>query len=296
MLPKEWSLIVYSLMLQAAVGIFFCLAVFRLIFAGNSGAGQMTSQTMDTLTSTAMSLTGLLILAGMAVSVFHLGNPFRAYRSVTNLAKSWLSREIFFTSGFFALWAAGFLMEKYGNSSFILIWLTLGAGVLVIWSMANIYYSTGKTGWHSATTFLDFFGTPVIFGTLFSAVMLWGQYTTDSVKNLLIIFSILSLFILIARFAMQRKLVEQFLSSQEEFSMDHLVGASLPTRDIIPLYKKMIIRGFFCAFAGCFLILLMMMIRIFDSENLWVVFPAVLVVAGEISSRSGFYLIGTDEF
>ncbi|MBU1195262.1 MAG: dimethyl sulfoxide reductase anchor subunit [Proteobacteria bacterium] len=295
MLRKEWSLIVYSLMLQAAVGIVFFLLVFRLIFAGESGAGQMTSQTMNPLTSRTMGLTGLLILAGMAVSVFHLGNPFRAYRSVTNLSKSWLSREIFFTSAFFVLWAAGFLMEKYGNLSFLLIWLTLGAGVLVILSMARIYYSTGKTGWHSATTFLDFFGTPVIFGTLVSAVMLYGQRRTDGVENLLIIFSILSLFIVIARFSMQLKLVEKCLSSQEEYSMDQLVGASLPARDIIPLYRKMMIRGFFCTFAGCSLILLMMMIRIFDSGHLLIVFPAVLVVAGEISSRSSFYLIGSDE-
>lgn len=295
MLRKEWSLIVYSLMLQAAVGIFFCLAVFRLIFTGESGAGQMTSQNVNTLTSTAMGLTGLLILAGMTVSVFHLGNPFRAYRSVTNLSNSWLSREIFFTSGFLVLWAAGFLMEKYGNSSFILIWLTLGAGVLVIWSMARIYYSTGKTGWHSASTFLDFFGTPVIFGTLGFVVMLWGQYTTDGVKNLLIIFSILSLFILIARFAMQLKLVEKFLSMQEEFSMDQLVCASLPEKGMISLYKKIIIGGFFCTFAGCCLMLLMMMISTFDSGHLLIVFPAVLVVAGEISSRSSFYLIGSDE-
>lgn len=72
-LRAEWPLLLFSLLSA------FMVAAFLLPGTENAGSLAFTAG----------------ILAG-TISLFHLGNRKRAYRSIFNLSGSWLSREIFF--------------------------------------------------------------------------------------------------------------------------------------------------------------------------------------------------------
>lgn len=269
-------------MLQAAVGMFFMFSVSRLILTEESVM----------LASIAMILTGPVVLTGMIASVFHLGNPFRAYRSVTNMGKSWLSREIFFTTAFFGLWCVCFLMEQFGNSSVILIWGTLGTGLIAVWSMAGIYCSTGRPGWNSINTFIDFFGTTLIFGTMVFVMIFSSQKIIAGDKFWLTAFIVLSALILTVRFVVQLKMSDRLISSGEGFSMDNLVSVSQPVKDITPRYKKLIVLGFISTLSGLGLIALVMFATALNIETLLLILSMIFILTGETLSRSAFYLIG----
>ena len=164
MLRKELSLIINSLLVQCAAGIFIASALIRIIQAV-PGKGDYAS-------AAGMMVTGPVIMLSMAVSLFHLGNPFRAYRAVTNMWSSWLSREIFFTGAFLALWFVYLYIYLKGTNGNIVISLTAIAGVAAVISMAGIYYSTGKTGWCSINTYTGFLLSIVVFGCVTTSVLL----------------------------------------------------------------------------------------------------------------------------
>ncbi len=293
MLRKEWSLIVNSLMLQLAAGMFTFLAVYRLILTGTAG-----SEEAITLTAPGFTLTGPVILTGMIASLFHLGSPARAYRSVFNIGTSWLSREIFFTGVFFALWLFTYFMEMRGNEIPFLMWLTAVIGLLGVLSMAYIYYSTGKPGWFSSNTFTGFFGTTLIFGCVSSTLILYNSSVTEkNINTLLLIPMLLALLILIIRFATQFKLFSSLTttSGKKEFSIDNLVSAPSLTEKSAALYKSLTVWGLGFSTLGVCLSLVILFNVTTGAGNLMLAVSAVVVAIGELLGRSGFYSLGLHE-
>ena len=94
---RDWSLVVFTVLTQAAVGAFLTLQVLEHL-ATRRGRGA---------SGRAPLLVVLAVLSvGLFAALFHLSTPLQAARAVVNFSSSWLSREIVFGSLFAALLSA----------------------------------------------------------------------------------------------------------------------------------------------------------------------------------------------
>jgi anaerobic dimethyl sulfoxide reductase subunit C (anchor subunit) len=168
MAKKEWPLIAFTLLSQTAVG-FFLLFTVPLAF---SGTGTGTSD-VRLLRLRSLFIVLVLLAAAVALSFFHLGKPFNAYRALNNVRTSRLSREIFFELLLiFLIAVVGWLeWRRIGSQDlrFGLYLLAALAGVGLIWSMAGIYRLEAVPVWNNAMTPFSFFMTTFILGALGSA-------------------------------------------------------------------------------------------------------------------------------
>ncbi len=93
--------------------------------------------------------------AGLAASVFHLGQPLRAWRIFLGWRKSWLSREAMLFGLWFNLAAGTLIVPALATAS-------AGIGLLGLVCSAMIYVDTQRSFWRASQTFPRFFGTAVI--------------------------------------------------------------------------------------------------------------------------------------
>lgn len=95
---RDWSLVVFTVLTQAAVGAFLTLQVLECLATRREVAGGGRSSDHAPL------LVVLAVLSvGLFAALFHLSDPLQAARAVVNFSTSWLSREIVFGSLFAAL-------------------------------------------------------------------------------------------------------------------------------------------------------------------------------------------------
>ncbi len=110
-----------------------------------------------------------LFTAGLAASVFHLGQPFRAWRIFLGLRRSWLSREAVVLGAAFPLILASAIIPLlppssilYPLSSIFFPIPALGAASLGIACSAMIYIDTRRRFWRPTQSFGRMFGTVVV--------------------------------------------------------------------------------------------------------------------------------------
>ncbi len=133
-----------------------------------------------------MFLIGPVMLVALILSVFHLGDPFGAYRSILNLGSSWLSREIIFAGAFFALWIVSWILDRKGSWNNAIGWITSIVGLGAVFSMASIYATSIKPAWTDVNTYLAFYGTTILFGAVVSMlVILFSKENTDKLNGVL---------------------------------------------------------------------------------------------------------------
>lgn len=180
MFAEEWPLMFFTLLTQLAVGSYLFFVIIRT-FSGSD------SNLAVNATKKGMFLIGPIMLLALILSVFHLGDPFGAYRSILNLGSSWLSREIVFAGGFFFLWIVSYLMERKGNWSKAVGWITALVGLGAIFSMASIYATSVKPAWTDVNTYFAFYGTTIVFGAAASiiAVLFSKEEKSDRLISLL---------------------------------------------------------------------------------------------------------------
>jgi len=144
---RELPLVAFTLLIQMAVG----MAVCGLMLA---------SITMRTLLSI-----GILLALGGALSFLHLGRKRNAWRAVTHLKKSWLSREVLMAGFFGASWigTAGWEWFHKATPSYWPMAL-LGAGL--VYSMARVYRLRAVPSWNTWRTQATFFLTAIVLGVL----------------------------------------------------------------------------------------------------------------------------------
>jgi Fe-S-cluster-containing dehydrogenase component len=92
---------------------------------------------------------------GLGASVFHLGQPRRAWRIFLGWRKSWLSREALLFGVWFGVASAALAMPRLAPVSMAL-------GVLGLICSAMIYVDTRRQFWRAAQTFPRFFGTAAL--------------------------------------------------------------------------------------------------------------------------------------
>jgi anaerobic dimethyl sulfoxide reductase subunit C (anchor subunit) len=172
---REWALVIFSILAQMSVGSFVVLGFVHFYAArkaGNEEADRLSDRTL-------LAIGGVLIL-GMIASLLHLGNPTNAYRAVTNIGSSWLSREITFLVAFMITGGAFALMQWRKIASFavrnVIAWIAALLGLGLVFSMSNIYLLEIQTTWNSLATPISFFTTTLLLGLLTIGSALVANY------------------------------------------------------------------------------------------------------------------------
>jgi anaerobic dimethyl sulfoxide reductase subunit C len=174
MFAEEWPLMLFTLLTQLAVGSFFMLVLIRtlLVKTGKTEANHAIEFGVKAV--------GITMGIALIFSLFHLGTPSGAYRSIFNLGASWLSREILTAGGFFALTILTYFQLKKGNYNSALGWVSSFVGLAAIFSMASIYATSIRPAWDNFNTYLAFYGTTFLFGCI--GATLCVLFRRDGVK------------------------------------------------------------------------------------------------------------------
>ena len=161
---RDWSLVIFTVLTQAAVGAFLVLQVLeylsarRTTFAGTRGLPVVLA----------------VLSAGLFAALFHLSDPLQAARAVVNFSSSWLSREIVFGSLFAALlgalvWREWREADTSPTSAAPAIWLprlAAAAGLAFLGCQIAIYLLPAQPAWNSFATPAGFGGTALRLGIL----------------------------------------------------------------------------------------------------------------------------------
>ena len=141
--------------------------IFMLVLT-QSGVGILLASSSFPLTLTA----AILFYLGMAASVFHLGQPLKAWRFFLGLKTSWLSREILAFSLFapipLVLCALPLLPDfPFKNSiSQLSNYLIIPAGTAAVFTSVMIYHDTRRALWRFPLGGMRFFGSVASFAAL----------------------------------------------------------------------------------------------------------------------------------
>jgi anaerobic dimethyl sulfoxide reductase subunit C len=161
----DLSLIIFTILAQMSVGAFIVLGIVHFYASRKAGTAEA-----ERMSDRALLAIGPVLVLGLLASLFHLGNPFVAYRAITNLGTSWLSREILFGVLFAA---SGFLFallqwRKIGSPGLrnIIAWVTAVFGVVLVYSMARVYMLETQPAWNTSATIISFFATTFLLGGL----------------------------------------------------------------------------------------------------------------------------------
>ena len=169
---SELPLVIFSILVQMAVGAFIGLGTFTGWTANYFGRLDFARE----LSTNALLATGLIFAIGVLASLLHLGHPLRAYRALFHLRTSWLSREILLVGAFGVGWAifSGLLITQPAFTG--ALWAVYGlaalAGLALIYCMAKVYRLDSMPAWKGWMTTASFYLTAVLLGMLFSAAIL----------------------------------------------------------------------------------------------------------------------------
>lgn len=172
---REWALIVFTILAQMSVGAFWVLGVVRYYATRKAGVEEA-----DRMGDRALLAIIPVLVLGMLASLLHLGNPFSAYKAVTNLGTSWLSREILFGVLFLVFGALYAFLQwrKLGSASVrtVTAWVAAVLGIVLVYSMARIYMLYSQPAWNTLATPISFFVTALLLGALAMGVAFVWNY------------------------------------------------------------------------------------------------------------------------
>lgn len=174
---EEWPLIAFTLGVQFACGML------------------LAAVSVDTLGSWAdvapARPLGLVVFPSIAVatlcSLFHLGRPLDAWKSILNLAGSRLSQEVVLT-GLFAAAALPYSAMWYGGIVGVRPQWGIATAVLGIAAVAcgaSIYVVPGRPAWNSWWVPMSFVGAVLLLAGSASAVLVNAAGAQDLVQVLL---------------------------------------------------------------------------------------------------------------
>jgi anaerobic dimethyl sulfoxide reductase subunit C len=151
----EWPLIVFTMALQMGCGLCLAATLSDMVSTRANDAA------MRPLGAAIFPLTAL----GLLGSLFHLGRPFSALRSLSNLGSSRLSLEILL-SVIFALAAffCSYLWRKRVRQARLAVGIvTTIAGLAAVASSFSIYMIPSQPAWNSGWLPMSFLGTLLLF-------------------------------------------------------------------------------------------------------------------------------------
>ena len=161
----DWALIAFTILVQMSIGSIWVLLIARLYANRKYGV-----EAADRLSDRVLLALVLVIALGFLASLFHLGSPFSAYRAVTNLGSSWLSREILFGVIFAVLATVYTFMQwrKIGSVGLrnVIAWLAAIDGLVLVYCMARVYMLEAQPAWNTWATPVSFYATTFLLGAL----------------------------------------------------------------------------------------------------------------------------------
>ena len=163
--PAHWPLVLMLVLTQTAAGIFLAATI-----AAGVGAS-----------SPALAITGFAILnVGLIASVLHLGQPLKAWRAFLGWRKSWLSREIIAFNGFAGAAVLTLALSFAATKGWLpeatqFVPAVTGAaglaGLAAVFTSAMVYVDTQRPLWCARISFGNFYGTALLLGATFAAVV-----------------------------------------------------------------------------------------------------------------------------
>ncbi len=153
------SLIIFTLMVQAAVGLYCINALWNFKNTGSKDISRSEYRI------TGLSL--LLALAGMIASFAHLGYPLHAVNALRNLQTSWMSREILALLLFMLSLTAIILIRlKMLTSHLSVIFRNLAfvTAILLLYAMIKVYSLPGLSNLIPSSVIISFISTAILTG------------------------------------------------------------------------------------------------------------------------------------
>jgi len=165
-MQSEWSLIIFSTIMQMAVGSFVILGGVHFF-----AVRRYNEKNADLLADRALLAIGPLVVLSLLVTFLHLGNPTNAPRAVANFGSSWLSREIVLALVFSAGGAVFAFMQwrKVSTPSVRngVALVVAAIGLVLVYAMSRIYHILETVpAWNTLATPVTFFLTTFLLGTL----------------------------------------------------------------------------------------------------------------------------------
>ncbi len=159
----SWSLITFTILGQAAAGMMMLLPFL-------CPAAEAKKQAW---------LATIMLIIGAFASLAHLSDPMLSILTITNVASSWISREIA------ALGAFGFATLLVAiTGAGILQWLAAVLGLAFVVVMGNVYMIPAVPFWHTQLTVAAFISTALLLGASTSlAVRIAVNRTSPAAVN-----------------------------------------------------------------------------------------------------------------
>ncbi len=162
---REWALVIFTVVMQMAVGAFVILGGVHFF-----ATRKYSAQEADLMSDRSLLAIGPLAVFALIVTFLHLGNPINAPRAIMNLGSSWLSREIGLAVVFSVLGAVfAFLQWRKILTPTIrnaVALVTAAVGLVLVYAMANIYRLPTIPAWDTMVTPIIFFITSFLLGAL----------------------------------------------------------------------------------------------------------------------------------
>lgn len=154
----EWTLVLFTVLSQMAVGTFLLLSALLLATRGE----------IDSAGRKALVAAGLVLAAALLASLFHLKSPLDAYKMMNNLGTSWLSREILFVALFLGTGCLYAVVEfkRIGSVKTRILVASVAAimGIGLVYCMARVYMLRTVPAWNTWLTLATFFSTGLLLG------------------------------------------------------------------------------------------------------------------------------------
>ncbi len=162
---REWALIAFTILSQMAVGSFIILGIVHFFAARQWGEAEA-----DRLSDRALLAIGPVLVLGTIASLFHLGNPLNAYRAHRQPRRVVAQPRILSNVLFIGLGAIFAFMQWRKISTpanrTIVAWVAALVGLVLVFSMSQIYMLRTAPAWNTLATPVTFFTTTFLLGTL----------------------------------------------------------------------------------------------------------------------------------
>jgi anaerobic dimethyl sulfoxide reductase subunit B (iron-sulfur subunit) len=171
---SEIPLMIFTLLTQMAIGAFLTLLLIFLL-QGNDLA------VIWAMNGSFLGV-GVVLLGAVFASLFHLGKPMDAWRALSHLRKSWLSREILFLTAFGILWLVLFGMSLFQVGTIstwkVLAVIVVSCGLAELYCMQRVYQLRCIPAWNQARTLLEFALAGIVLGALLTCALLPARLLT----------------------------------------------------------------------------------------------------------------------
>ena len=289
----EWPLIIFTVLGQVAIGIILMLWWLD----------RDRDHLDNLLFKRGVYVSGVLLALALLASLFHLGHPEAAYRALTHLGSSWLSREILLFLLTFLAWIYLFWQSRQqtsrdtpgsGTTTITTAEITAGGqqtgnrslglaitsvlGLLGIASSAMIYVLPRVPAWNNVCPVLFFLLTTGLLGALCTLV-LGGKLLQTAQKKPLLQWSLGCTIISL--------LINLIYGSMLSVSLEG--AASLNFLLSNPLFWIRAVSGWFAPL----LLLLSILKNPQDDKTNLILTVTLLAGLGEVLGRVLFYLSAT---